>query len=274
MINLTVNGRPVAVPADATLLHAVRAAGVDLPTLCYWEGLPPYGACRLCMVTITAPRRALVASCTCPVEEGLVVETDAPDAVAVRRLAVEFLFSRCPRSDVIRALAAREGVTRSRFGGPPAGRADELCMLCGLCVRVCRDLVGAAAIGFTGRGAGREVAAPFRVQAEACIGCGACAAVCPTGAVKIEDRDGQRYLRTWNTAVPLKPCPVCGQPSAPEPMAFLRELAEASEQKWGICPACRRKAAAAGASTGRLSVPDRHPQLEGRSANKKRQIFT
>jgi bidirectional [NiFe] hydrogenase diaphorase subunit len=244
MVNLIVNGRSLSVPDDATLLQAVRVAGVDLPTLCYFDGLAPYGACRLCMVTITAPRRALVASCSYPVEEGLMVETDAPDAVATRRLALEFLLSRCPRSDVIRALAGREGVTRSRFSAPPE-RADELCVLCGLCVRVCQDLVGAAAIGFMGRGAEREVGAPFHLQSEVCIGCGACAAVCPTGAVKIEDVDGQRVLRTWNTIVSLKPCPVCGRPFAPEPMAFLRGLVEVSEDLWGICPACRRKRAAA-----------------------------
>ena len=109
-------------------------------------------------------------------------------------------------------------------------------MLCGLCVRVCRDLVGAAAIGFIGRGAGREVAAPFHVQAEACIGCGVCAAVCPTGAVQIEDVGGQRFLRTWNTVVPLRPCPGCGQPFAPEPMAFLAGLADASHISGASAP--------------------------------------
>jgi len=245
MVNLMVNGRSLNVPRDATLLQAIRTAGVDLPTLCYFGGLPPYGACRLCMVTITAPRHAVVAACSYPVEDRLVVETDAPDAVATRRLALEFLLSRCPRSEVIRNLAAREGITWSRFGFPPPERADQLCILCGLCVRVCHDLVGAAAIGFIGRGAQREVGAPFHLQSEACIGCGACAAVCPTGAVKIEDRDGQRVLRTWNTTVPLEPCPVCGRPFAPEPMAFLRGLVEASENLWGVCPACRRKSAAA-----------------------------
>jgi len=242
MVNLVVNGRSLSVSGDVTLLQAVRAAGVDLPTLCYFDGLASYGACRLCMVTIAAPRRALVASCSYPVEDGLVVETESPDAIATRRLALEFLLSRCPTSDVIRALAATAGVSTTRFA--THGKADDLCILCGLCVRVCRDLVGAAAIGFIGRGAQREVGAPFHVQSEACIGCGACAAVCPTGAVKIEDREGQRVLHTWNTAVPLKPCPVCGKPFAPEPMAFLRNLAEASEHLWGVCPACRRKQAA------------------------------
>jgi predicted molibdopterin-dependent oxidoreductase YjgC len=249
MVNLVVNGRPLSVPGDFNLLQTVRAAGFDLPTLCYLDGLTPYGACRLCLVAITAPYQALVASCTYPVEEGLVVETEAPQAVSARRLALEFLLSRCPQSEAIRALAAHEGVTCSRFPPDLKGFEDasglEVCVLCGLCVRVCRELVGAAAIGFIGRGADRQVGAPFHMQAEVCIGCGACAAVCPTGAVKIEDMDGQRVLRTWNTSVPLKPCPLCGRPYAPEPMTFLRDLVEASQHLWGICPACRRKAAAA-----------------------------
>ena len=66
----------------------------------------------------------------------------------------------------------------------------------------------------------------------------------PTGAVKIVDIGGQRLLLTWNTVVPLRPCPGCGQPFSPEPMAFLAGLADASEHLWGLCPACRRKAAA------------------------------
>ena len=245
MINLMVNGKPVSVPEGTHLLQAVRVAGADLPTLCQFDGLPPYGACRLCLVSITAPRPAVVAACAYPVQNGLEVDTQTEEASAARRLALEFLLSRCPTSEVIRTLATREGVTQSRFGGPAPDQQDELCMLCGLCVRVCHDLVGAAAINFVWRGAQRQVGAPFGLQSEACIGCGACAAVCPTGAVKIEDRDGRRYLRTWNTEVPLRPCPVCGQPFAPEPMAFLQGLADAGEPLWDTCPACRRKRAAA-----------------------------
>jgi len=122
MINLTVNGQPVTVPDGTTVLQAVRAAGVELPTLCYHEGLAPYGACRLCMVVITAPRHALVASCAYPVEEGMVVETNVPEAATARHLALEFLLSRCPQSDVIREMAAKEGITTSRApkSAPPA----------------------------------------------------------------------------------------------------------------------------------------------------------
>lgn len=241
MVNLTVNGQPVDVPEGTVLLEAVRASGFDLPTLCYHEGLTPYGACRLCMVTITAPRHALVASCIYPVEEGMVVETYAPEAVAARRMALEFLLSRCPQSGAIREIAEREGVTSSRFGEPPPDQADELCMLCGLCVRVCRELIGAAAISFIGRGTKRRVGTPFDMHSDACIGCGACAEICPTNAIRIEDRGNKRILHTWNTTVELHACPECGRFFAPEPTAFLKEMFSEIKDLWSLCPSCRQQ---------------------------------
>ena len=85
-----------------------------------------------------------------------------------------------------RTFDSGRGLAEPRFAHPERNESPNACILCGLCVRVCRDLVGAAAIGFIGRGTGREVGAPFHVQSEACIGCGACAAVCPTGAVRYD----------------------------------------------------------------------------------------
>jgi bidirectional [NiFe] hydrogenase diaphorase subunit len=240
MVHLTVNGRPVTVPQGTVLLEAIRLAGFDLPTLCYHEGLAPYGACRLCMAAVTAPRPALVASCAYPVEEGLRVETGAPEAAAARRLAFEFLLSRVPGSDLLRGMAAQEGVTATRFVSPPPAGEIELCILCGLCVRVCREAIGAAALCFIGRGSERRVGTPFDVQSEACIGCGACAEICPTGAIRIEDRGNQRILHTWNTVVELRACPVCGRFSVPQPMALLEEMQPEVAQLWMLCPQCRR----------------------------------
>ena len=241
MVNLTVNGQEVTVPDGATVLQAVRFTDVDLPTLCHHDGLAPYGACRLCMVTITDPYRSLVASCAHPVEEGLVVETDDPEAVSARRLALEFLLSRCPQSEVIQEMAASEGVITSRFSVPQPEQADELCMLCGLCVRVCREAIGVAAISFIGRGIERRVGTPFDVQSDVCIGCGACAEVCPTGAVKIEDRGNKRILHTWNTTIELHACPGCGRFFAPEPTAFLKEMLPEVVDVWSQCPECLQR---------------------------------
>ncbi len=244
MLAVTIDNQKLSVRENSTVLQAIRQAGMQLSTLCYWEGLPPYGACRLCLVEMTAPRRQTIAACTYPVFDGMVVETDGPHARAHRKMMLEFLLARCPESEVIRRLADEVGVSASRF--PANEKTEELCILCGLCVRVCRDLVGAAALGFIGRGAERTVDTPFHAASDVCIGCGACAAVCPTGAIRVEDVDGQRVLHPWHTIIRLQPCQGCGQPFTPEPMSFLRTHVEGIDHVWGLCPACRRKQVASG----------------------------
>jgi NADH dehydrogenase/NADH:ubiquinone oxidoreductase subunit G len=238
---LIIDAQLITVPNGSSVLEAIRQAGVYLPTLCYWEGLPPYGACRLCLVEVSQPKPEVIAACSYPAMEGMVIDTRGGRALAVRKMMLEFMLARCPTSESIRALAKEAGVTQSRF--PTNPNAAELCVLCGLCVRVCHDAVGAAAISFVSRGGDRKVDSPFHLQSEACIGCGACAAVCPTNAISIEDVGGMRLLHTWNTNVPLKPCPRCGQPYAPDPMAFLQTQVPASAHLYGLCPACRRKVA-------------------------------
>ncbi len=244
MLTLTIDNQTVHVPDNTTVLQAIRLVGVHFPTLCYWEGLPPYSACRLCIVEMSSPRHQTIPACSYPATDGMVIATNGPKAVAMRKMMLEFMLARCPNSQVIQDLAAEAGVTHTRF--PVNENPDELCILCGLCVRVCRDLVGAAALGFIGRGSERAVGTPFFTQSDACIGCGACAAVCPTGAVRIEDIDGQRVLHTWNTVVALQACPGCGQPFTPEPMAFLRQHVPDIEHVWGYCPSCRRRQAMTG----------------------------
>jgi bidirectional [NiFe] hydrogenase diaphorase subunit len=244
MVNLTVNGKVVSVPEDATVLQAVRVAGEELPTLCHHDGLTPYGVCRLCMVAVTEPYRALIAACAHPVEDGLVVETHEAEAISARRMTLEFLLSRCPGSDLIQKMAGDEGLTSSRFGEPQPEDADELCILCGLCVRVCWEAIGANAISFIGRGVDRKVGTPFDVHSEACIGCGACAEICPTGAIEIEDRGNLRYLHTWNTTIELRACLECGEYFAPEPMAFVQDQLPETAESWDLCPKCRQRTTA------------------------------
>ncbi|HET6443957.1 MAG TPA: 2Fe-2S iron-sulfur cluster-binding protein [candidate division Zixibacteria bacterium] len=250
MAFIVIDGQEREFTDGTLLLDAIRRQGIELPTLCHWDGLPPYGACRLCLVEVTKGKSVspssngdkpqIVAACTYPVEDGIEVKTTGSAALAVRQMMLEFMLARCPESEVIQELATGAGVMTTRFSSNRDN--DELCVLCGLCVRVCRDLIGAAAIGFIDRGGNREVGTPFRIQSEACIGCGACVAVCPTGAVQMEDIDGTRFLTTWNTSVPLHTCPECGEPFAPEPMAFLKEQVPVSAESWGLCPKCRRQA--------------------------------
>lgn len=243
MPKLVIDEHTISVSKGTTVLSAIRELGVHLPTLCYLEGLPPYGACRLCMVEMIEPNHEVIAACAHPISDGMVINTDGERALAVRKMMMEFMLARCPTSDTIRELAAEMGVTESRFISEQD--PGELCILCGLCVRVCRDAVGAAAIGFVDRGISRKIGTPFDLHSDVCLGCGACAAVCPTGAIVIEDEVNQRRLHPWKISVPLYTCPSCGTPYAPEPMAFLKEVVEVSADRWGICAGCRRKSVAA-----------------------------
>jgi len=117
--------------------------------------------------------------------------------------------------------------------------------MCGLCERVCRELVGKAVIAIAGRGAEREVRPPFDGESDACIGCEACVAVCPTGKVKSLIEDGRLYMETWKTHLALARCSECGQLYAPEKLV---EHVKSDAERLGIdvalCPRCRGRALA------------------------------
>ena len=175
MINLKINGVKVAVEEGSTILEAANFLGFPIPTLCHMDGLTPYGACRLCVVEIgIGPRSKLVSSCTYPVEEGMVVRTASNRVVKARKMVIELLLATCPQSKVIQDLASSLEVRQQRFR-----QEHDDCILCGLCVRVCKEQMMAQAIGFRGRGEKRSLGTPFDVKSEACRLCGGCMYVCP-----------------------------------------------------------------------------------------------
>jgi bidirectional [NiFe] hydrogenase diaphorase subunit len=175
MIGLKINGLPVSVEQGSTLLEAAQFLGFPIPTLCHMEGLTPYGACRLCVVEIgEGPRARLVSSCTYPAEEGLVVRTASRRVVRARKMVLELLLASCPQSKVIQDLASAHEVRQQRFK-----QEHEDCILCGLCVRMCKEQMAAGAIGFAGRGERRRIEAPFDKRSEVCRLCGGCIYVCP-----------------------------------------------------------------------------------------------
>jgi bidirectional [NiFe] hydrogenase diaphorase subunit len=175
MISITINGLPVSVEEGATILEATRILGFPIPTLCHMDGLSPYGACRLCVVEIgEGPKATLVSSCTYPAQEGLRVKTASERVIRARKMILELLLASCPQSKTIQDLAASHGVRQQRFR-----QEYEDCILCGLCVRMCKEQMMSKAIGFRGRGQNRSIGTPFDVQSDVCRYCGGCMYVCP-----------------------------------------------------------------------------------------------
>lgn len=175
MINLTINGLEVKAEEGWTILETAKFYGVEIPTLCYNEGLSNYGGCRLCLVEIgEKPNTKMVSSCTYPVSEGLVVHTDTKRVIQTRRMMIELMLSLAPNSKTIQDLASKFGVTQLRFEP-----RNEECILCGLCVRMCAEQMDAKAIGFQNRGHNKRISTPFDVRSDVCRHCGACMYICP-----------------------------------------------------------------------------------------------
>ena len=166
-----------------TILEVARENSIEIPTLCHHPLLEPYGACRLCVVEVTRRGRSrLETSCTHPAWDGLVVKTRSPVVIEARKTILELMLSRCPNVPVVQNLAREYGVTEPPF---PVVDPDEKCILCGLCVRTCRDLVKANVLHFSEAGVERRVGPAFLEKTRQCIGCGACTIMCPTGAIEI-----------------------------------------------------------------------------------------
>ena len=238
------NGQPVKAGPGETVLSVARRRGTDIPALCHHAALADYGACRLCVVEVHWGKRSkLVTSCLYTPYEDDVIETDSPRVRTTRRVLLEMLWARCPEVDVIRDLAREYGVEAPRFHAQKATAMDARCILCGLCVRVCAEVVGQHAIGYADRGMNREVTTPFTDTSEACIGCGACVAVCPTGALHMDERDGELVMRELNTRLPMARCSGCGQRFAAAPqLAEVQKRMPACKDTAGLCPACKRDA--------------------------------
>ena len=242
MVTLTVDGREIQAEEGTMVRTAAMENNIYIPGLCDEEAVAPYGACRLCMVEITTAggRERLVTSCLYPVEEGLVVRTNSERIIRNRRMLIELLLARCPDSDVIRDMAKDLGVEASRFSPQ---KDNHKCILCALCTRVCREVVGVSAISLANRGVARHISTPFNQDfAEACIGCGSCAYICPTGAIILEDADGKRMMQWPHNQMEfkLKKCPACGNYWVPEKqIEYIAKISGTPLKDYDVCPDCR-----------------------------------
>ena len=229
MIDLTIDGRKVSVPEGKTLLDACRSAAIETPTLCYLETLTPVNACRVCVVEVEGSR-VLVPACSRKAEPGMVVQTDSERVRLSRRLVLEFLGSSVDlslASDLQRWME-RYGARPERFGAAetvaqPVKIDNELyvrdyskCVLCYKCVEACgEDAQNTFAIAVAGRGFDARISTEYGLPLgnSACVYCGNCVGVCPTGALMAKAEYDLRQAGTWDPSrqtVTDTICPYCG----------------------------------------------------------------
>lgn len=242
-VTVSIDGRPVEVDEGSTIREACVAAGVEVPTLCYLENLAPVNVCRVCVVELEGSR-ALVPSCSRKVEPGMQVKTESPRVRQSRRMVLELLASATDLSaageEVHRWLEAY-GAQPDRWGEPapygavaPApGSAVTLeqpvkvdnplyvrdysrCILCYKCVEACGDQAQFTfAIAVAGRGFDAHISTEYDVKLpeSACVYCGNCIGVCPTGALMFRSEYEMREAGTWDPerqTVTDTICPYCG----------------------------------------------------------------
>jgi NADH dehydrogenase/NADH:ubiquinone oxidoreductase subunit G len=244
MIELTIDGKQVTVPKGSTVLQAAQKLGIDIPTLCHHDSLSGVGSCRVCIVEMSIEKRGrkytwIDAACVCPVEAGLMIQTDSPKVRKERKIIIELLLSRAPDAPALKGLAKKYGAVK-RFETLDKGESN--CILCGLCVRVCNDLMKTGGIGTAFRGIHKKVVTPFKVASDICTGCTACAFVCPTGAIKVAEDDAWVNVETWGAKVKMRRCASCGKPFAPENyIEIIKMKLKIDKSVFEKCPECRRK---------------------------------
>jgi predicted molibdopterin-dependent oxidoreductase YjgC len=226
-IEVTIDGRALSVPEGATILDATRGLGIDTPTLCYLETLAPVNVCRVCVVELEGSR-TLVPACSRQAEPGMVIRTDSERVRLSRRLVLEFLASAVEVSTApeLKAYMERYGAHPERFGpnavtvAQPVKIDNDLyvrdyskCILCYKCVEACGvDAQNSFAIAVAGRGFAAHISTEYDVPlpGSACVYCGNCIAVCPTGALMFKSEYDMRQAGTWDESRQTHADTVCG----------------------------------------------------------------
>ncbi len=226
LVSLTINGQKVQAAPGTLVIDAAKTVGIQIPAFCYYEGLSLQAACRMCLVDVEkAPK--LLAACTLPVGEGMVVNTESAAVVNARKSMLEFLLTNhpldCPVCDKggeceLQDMVFRYGVGESRFTevklhvdekqwSPVVYFDAPRCILCYRCVRICDEGLGVKALGITNRGAYSEITPNMGTHLE-CDECGSCIDICPVGALT---SGAYRYqTRPWEMEHVGTICTHCG----------------------------------------------------------------
>ncbi|MDA8215968.1 MAG: molybdopterin-dependent oxidoreductase [Nitrospiraceae bacterium] len=228
MVNLKIDGKEIKAPEGTNLIDAAELGGIHIPNLCYLKGLKGIGACRLCLVEIEGMKAPMIA-CTTKVKEGMSVNTKTEKVLEVRKFVIDLILSMHPLDCMTCTKAGvcnlqhyaydfeikESSFTRKKFGfsideaNPFIKRDPDYCVLCGRCVRVCKDQ-GTSVLEFMGRGVGSKVATAEDkpLQESGCTFCGSCVDVCPVNALLEADR--WRKGREWDYDMVSSVCLLCG----------------------------------------------------------------
>jgi NADH dehydrogenase/NADH:ubiquinone oxidoreductase subunit G len=235
-IKINIDGRDIEAEGGSFLLETLRKEGFFIPTLCNHEEITPYGVCRLCIVEwVRDGWSKVVTSCNFPIKDGQKFLTNTDRIRKERQTIMELILSRSSNVPEVVELAQRLGVETTRFP-----KDEEGCILCGLCIKACEEVVGVSAIGFQGRGPSRKVIAPFDDSAKACIGCGSCAFVCPTNYIKMEEKDHVRKIPLWHVEYKMQQCKTCGADIAPKKqLEYIKQKVGLPSDFFDNCLNCR-----------------------------------
>lgn len=229
LIRVVINGQSYEAEKGEYILEVARRNNILIPTLCHHAALSGLGCCRVCVVeVIEGGWSKVVVSCVYPIARECEILTESDKIVRIRRTILSMLRDRAPISGRLAELCDFYKVPENeRF----TVLKDEKCILCGLCVQSCSS-VGSGAISSVGRGIEKKVATPYCEPSKDCIGCGSCAAVCPTGAIECTEHGNTRTI--WGKEFELLCCTVCGKA-----FATAEELARAGAVD-GVCGTCRQ----------------------------------
>ncbi len=202
MIKFKIDNIDIEVPEDYTILQAAKSLNIKIPTLCYNKHLLPYGSCRMCLVELVregSTEGKFVSSCTYFVEEGLIVLANSERVIERRKFILKLLLSRTSNNKEllefaeehklnVKEDAEEDIISKYLFNRIPEQKKTN-CILCALCVRVCKEITQRNALAFSNRGSNKKIKTPFDKYSPTCIGCGSCAYLCPTDAITIDELD-------------------------------------------------------------------------------------
>jgi predicted molibdopterin-dependent oxidoreductase YjgC len=225
-VEIKIDGKSVTVPETMTILEACRSIGIDTPTLCYLENLTPVNVCRVCVVELTGAR-TLVPACSRRVEAGMDIKTDSDRVMLSRKMVLEFLGSSVDLSTTPQAQSymQRYEARPDRYGSDAANVHQQVkidndlyvrdyskCILCYKCVEACgTDAQNTFAIAVAGRGFDAHISTEGDVPLpdSACVYCGNCIGVCPTGALMFKTEHDMREAGSWDESRQKKTDTIC-----------------------------------------------------------------